>query len=546
MKPEKKIAKPGAKNLPEEKASTIQKVTGTSKGAAKPVRIAKPKGAASKTAQNVLPENIAGGEAAAVPKAGKPADERVESERIAEVKSVAVSELTSKSKKPESKLQTAAISKIKARGLIIPPILLEGDLPPAPKVAGPGARYALSAAPVHEPRGGTPGPTAAMLSELPEGYGTQRLFLAARDPHWLYASWDLTAAQQRDYNERSRDGHLVLRVFAEDTSRATVPEVHVNPESRNFFVNVPQAETRYWAELGLYRRSGSWEQITRSQSTFTPPDAPSPAGKVEFATIPVEVTFEQVVKTVQEFVTENEPLLEAVIAAQEAHKQEEKETAHSARVERQVVPPSASPQSETKVAEGKRARTQTVRPEIPIRVETAQPWSADRRQNLERLIRIDSYRRVWMGSMEITELVRRQLQEELASMAAAELARAGAGPGPGGINFGVSSPHGGKAPGKGRKFWFKVNAELIVYGATEPDARVMIADRVVKLRPDGTFSFRFALPDGGYGLPAVAESADGVETRAAILEFSRSTEFRGEVETAPQDASLRSPRPENL
>ena len=88
-----------------------------------------------------------------------------------------------------------------------------------------------------------------------------------------------------------------------------------------------------------------------------------------------------------------------------------------------------------------------------------------------------------MGSLEITELVRRQLQEEIASITAAELARAARGPerGPGGPMTGESSPLGGEMPRRHRKFWFKVNAELIVYGATEPDARVMIADRMVKL-----------------------------------------------------------------
>jgi hypothetical protein len=87
---------------------------------------------------------------------------------------------------------------------------------------------------------------------------------------------------------------------------------------------------------------------------------------------------------------------------------------------------------------------------------------------------------------------------------------------------------------------------LIVYGATEPDARVTIADRLVKLRPDGTFSFRFALPDGRYDLPAQAASADGHEVREALLEFSRSTEYHGHVEPHPQDERLRTPRAENI
>jgi uncharacterized protein len=141
--------------------------------------------------------------------------------------------------------------------------------------------------------------------------------------------------------------------------------------------------------------------------------------------------------------------------------------------------------------------------------------------------------------------VRRQLQEEVASMAAAQLARAAAEAGREIPAFGISSPAIMAVP-RERQFWFKVNAELIIYGATEPDAHVTIADRPVKLRPDGTFSFRFALPDGRYGLPAVARSADEVESREAILEFSRSTDYHGRVEPLPQDAGLKSPRPENI
>jgi hypothetical protein len=83
-----------------------------------------------------------------------------------------------------------------------------------------------------------------------------------------------------------------------------------------------------------------------------------------------------------------------------------------------------------------------------------------------------------------------------------------------------------------------VNAELIVYGATEPDARVTIGGRVIRLRPDGSFSYRFALPDGNYEMPIVAVSADQTDGRAAELKFSRSTEVRGDVGEHPQDPGL--------
>jgi len=66
---------------------------------------------------------------------------------------------------------------------------------------------------------------------------------------------------------------------------------------------------------------------------------------------------------------------------------------------------------------------------------------------------------------------------------------------------------------KERQFWMVVNTELIVYGATEPDAKVTVQGREIRLRPDGTFTLRFALPDGKQVIPVQATSGDGVETR---------------------------------
>ena len=79
------------------------------------------------------------------------------------------------------------------------------------------------------------------------------------------------------------------------------------------------------------------------------------------------------------------------------------------------------------------------------------------------------------------------------------------------------------AGGKQRKFWFQLDAELIVYGATEPNARVTLQGEPVKLRPDGTFTMRFSLPDSRQIIPAVAASADGVEERTIVLAVERNT-----------------------
>ena len=132
----------------------------------------------------------------------------------------------------------------------------------------------------------------ASAGELPEAYGTQQLFLAARDPHWLYARWDLTREQQHKYNSLSTDHHLVLRIFVNEAKGQPFAQVHVHPESTHWFVHVAQAGTKYMAELGYNQTGGKWVAISASGATLTPPDAMSEDGSVEFATtIPIEVPF---------------------------------------------------------------------------------------------------------------------------------------------------------------------------------------------------------------------------------------------------------------
>jgi hypothetical protein len=82
---------------------------------------------------------------------------------------------------------------------------------------------------------------------------------------------------------------------------------------------------------------------------------------------------------------------------------------------------------------------------------------------------------------------------------------------------------GAVSPEKAKKFAFKLDAELIVYGETDPSARVTLQGEPVKLRPDGTFTMRFSLPDSRQIIPAVAASADGVEERTIVLAIERNT-----------------------
>ncbi len=110
------------------------------------------------------------------------------------------------------------------------------------------------------------------------------------------------------------------------------------------------------------------------------------------------------------------------------------------------------------------------------------------------------------SSLELKELFEERLRRPLGSPAV--------------TSFGS----GGLLPaGKSRAFWFKLDAELIVYGATEPNARVTLQGEPVKLRPDGTFTMRYSLPDSRQIIPAVATSPDGAEERTIVLAVERNT-----------------------
>jgi uncharacterized protein len=82
---------------------------------------------------------------------------------------------------------------------------------------------------------------------------------------------------------------------------------------------------------------------------------------------------------------------------------------------------------------------------------------------------------------------------------------------------------------KARKFWLVVDCELIVYGATEPDADVSVQGKKINLRPDGTFTLRFALPDGKQVIPVKAISSDKIEERTITPTVTRETRQENKI-----------------
>lgn len=80
----------------------------------------------------------------------------------------------------------------------------------------------------------------------------------------------------------------------------------------------------------------------------------------------------------------------------------------------------------------------------------------------------------------------------------------------------------GLAP-RQRSFWLVADAELIVYGATDPAATLTVGADQHALTSDGTFRLHMAFPDGDQTYPIQALAADGEQKRSITLDFRRTT-----------------------
>ncbi|MGI2905662.1 substrate-binding domain-containing protein [Tolypothrix sp. VBCCA 56010] len=68
-------------------------------------------------------------------------------------------------------------------------------------------------------------------------------------------------------------------------------------------------------------------------------------------------------------------------------------------------------------------------------------------------------------------------------------------------------------------FWFQADAELIIHGATEPGANVIIGGHSIKLKPDGTFHLRVPFTDSLIDYLMTAVTTDGQQTKIIHKKF---------------------------
>lgn len=76
-----------------------------------------------------------------------------------------------------------------------------------------------------------------------------------------------------------------------------------------------------------------------------------------------------------------------------------------------------------------------------------------------------------------------------------------------------------------RNFDFQIDADIVLYGQTDPSVQISIKGEPIRLGADGSFSVRFSLPEKRHVFPIDASGSDGVETQRVILAVERNTKI---------------------
>ena len=321
------------------------------------------------------------------------------------------------------------------------------------------------------------------IGDLPTGYGESRIVLLPRDPQWAYVYWDVPNSQKEELR-RQGGQQLALRLYdATDINLDyqtpnNLQEYNSDELAREWYVPIPISDRDYVAELGYRCADGRWLVLTRSKVVHVPPVFPSEWVEDNFITVPWDQTLKG-----QTFFT--------------------------------LVPPS----KKQPVAE----------PEVT----TSDSSTYDEIFNIAREAEIQRISGSLYGSMQHESgvgMMPETMSSHIFASGAGLFAGAAGAISASGINYsgiGLESSYSffssESTPIRPRKFWLVADAELIVYGATEPDASVTIGGRPIKLNSDGTFRFHTSFQDGIQDYPIFAVAADGEQNRAIHMKFERQT-----------------------
>lgn len=398
------------------------------------------------------------------------------------------------------------------------------------------------------------------LSDLPNGYGESRIVLMPRDPQWAYAYWDLPNEQKEKLRQQG-GVRLALRFYDVTDVNLSYQRPHSLQQyecdelAREWYLPVPVSDRDYVVEIGYITGDGRWLLLSRSAAVRIPPIYPSDWIDDQFITVDWDEALQS--KT---FLELSHPTRQLALASVGLHGQvfgmaeasEAQRVAGSVfgsmhqapeeSVSSYVFPSGVGKWASGVGAAGMSGAAVTGMSGIGMSGVGSYTTSGHTTSGIG-MSGVGSYTTSGVGMFGMGSYTASGMNMSgvgayttsgvgmsgvglwggnVPTLSGIGMSGVGmSGIGMSGIGFSASMP-----PIRPRKFWLIADAELIVYGATEPDATVTIGGRPVKLNSDGTFRFQMSFPDGKIDFPIMAVAADGEQMRSIHMQFNRETPER--------------------
>ncbi len=341
------------------------------------------------------------------------------------------------------------------------------------------------------------------LPPLPDGYGDSRIVLMARDPQWAYAYWD-TPHTHKEELRRQGGEQLALRLYdvtginLNHQAPHSLQQVGCDEIAREWYMQIPVSDRDYQVEIGYLAGDGRWLVLARSNTIRIPPVYPSDWSEEHFLTVAWQDNLrgQTIVTLVDPSTTGADASLHEQLYAL-SHAGEALRIDGSLFGSMQHMGGSMAPPISSFIyASGAGLGAAAMVPGLTMSGVSGFTLSGFPGPGAE-----------FPG---------------LTMSGVSGLTMSGfSGLTMSGVGLGASMP-----PLRPRKFWLVADAELIVYGATEPDASVTVAGVPIELSKDGTFRFQTSFQDGNIDYPIMAVAADGEQSRNIHITFERQTPER--------------------
>ncbi|CAI9086262.1 DUF4912 domain-containing protein [Candidatus Methylacidiphilum fumarolicum] len=314
--------------------------------------------------------------------------------------------------------------------------------------------------------------------------GRKQLFfyLFAVDPHALHAYWIMDQKAFRAF-EKSR---WVFRLVSNGSQLEA--ELPLEKSTHRIYYTKAKPNTRYHAEIGFYISSSNhFILIAKSPEAHTPPLSFSAKNEIRLATLPPQLSFQELIQKATKKGIKKETVAEAfelppqkiqqLLTEKESVIQSSEQTPNlfsfPDSIQNFLFPQDPSLSS---------SYSSPIPPYTPLKEFSSFeffPWFQPEDFPLQFL---------WPAS------------------------------------FGFEPKEGSfpqNEPPESRHFPLELEVELVIRGKTSPNALLKVSNKKMQVAEDGSFTFRFDFVDGIYEVPIEAFDQENLQAEKLVLFFSR-------------------------